>query len=243
MQGWLLVPPGPGPHPLLVDIHGGPVVQFGRGFFHELAWLAARGYAVLYGNPRGSRGFGDAFAAALHRNWADPAMADVLALLDHALEHDDRLDASRIGVMGGSYGGYLTNMLVAHSDRFRAACTQRTVSDLANMMWSDFGSGIGAEFDGWPWEDPEVYARLSPLTHIERMQTPMLILQGLADQRTPPDQGERLYVALRAVGTPVEMVLFPGGTHDLSRTGRPSQRIERLQIIGAWFDRWLRPDA
>ena len=238
VHGWLLLPEGGGPHPLLLDIHGGPVVQFGRTGFHELQWLATRGAAVLYVNPRGSQGYGEAFSGAIHRDWADKPFGDLMCALDHVVARFP-IDVERMGVLGGSYGGYMTNWTVARTDRFCAACTQRTVSSVESFIWSDFGGVLGPELDAWPWEDPELYARLSPASVVRNIDTPMLILQGLGDLRTPPDQGERLYVMLRAMGKPAEMVLFPGANHDLSRNGPTDQRIERLRIIDAWFSKHL----
>ena len=129
----------------------------------------------------------------------------------------------------------MTNWVIAHTRRFKAACTQRTVSSTEAMIWSDFGFMFGIEMEAWPWEEPELYARMSPISHAARIETPLLILQGLGDHRTPSDQGERLFVQLRMLGKPVEMVLFPGATHDLSRNGPPRQRLERLRVIREWF--------
>jgi dipeptidyl aminopeptidase/acylaminoacyl peptidase len=238
IHGFLYLPPGEGPFPLLLAIHGGPVVQFGHTFFHELATWAAQGWAVLAANPRGSQGYGAAFAGAIFRDWGTRPMADLMACVDHVCERHP-IDRKRLGVLGGSYGGYLTTWIVGHTNRFRAACAQRTVSSMEGLIWSDFGSTLGHEMGSLPWEDPELYARISPLTYADAIDTPLLVTQGLGDLRTPADQGERLYIALRLRGKPCEMVLFPGGTHDLSRNGPPRQRIERLQVIRDWFARHL----
>ena len=238
IQAWVLLPPGEGPHPLLLDIHGGPVVQFGTGFFHELQTFVARGYAVLMVNPRGSQGYGIEFTRAIASDWATLPMADLMAALDAAIERFD-IDTARLGVVGGSYGGYMTNWIIGHTDRFASACTQRTVSMMEPLIWGDFGWAWGHELGAWPWEDPERYRQQSPITYAADINTPLLILQGLADHRTPADQGERLFVTLRVLGKEVEMVLFPGAGHDLSRNGPPRQRVERLRVIHEWFDRTL----
>lgn len=240
IQAWLLRPDGPGPHPLLLYIHGGPMFQYGHGFFHELQVLRARGFAVLYGNPRGSQGYGRDFAWSIHRDWGTRPMIDLMALVDAALARGG-LDPERMGVLGGSYGGFMTLWVIAHTDRFRAANTQRPVSMVEAMIWSDFGGTMCDWWGSFPWEEPELYRRQSPLTYAERMNTPLLITQGLDDLRTPADQAERAFVTLKRLGKPVEMVLFPGADHDLSRKGLPEQRLARLEAIVEWMSRHLLP--
>jgi dipeptidyl aminopeptidase/acylaminoacyl peptidase len=163
-------------------------------------------------------------------------MADLMACVDHVCERHP-IDRGRLGVMGGSYGGFLTTWIIGHTTRFRAACAQRTVSSMEALIWSDFGSILGMEMGALPWEDPDWYARMSPVTYADAIETPLLIIQGLADQRTPADQGERLFVALRLRGKQCELVVFPGATHDLSRNGSPRQRVERLRVLREWFAR------
>lgn len=238
IQAWLLKPRGTGPHPLLLYIHGGPVFQYGHGFFHELQMLRAMGFAVVYGNPRGSQGYGVGFARAIHRDFGTRPMVDVMALVDSALARGG-LDRARLGVLGGSYGGYLTLWIIGHTDRFAAACAQRPLAWCEGMIWSDFGGYLGDWLGALPWEDPELYRFMSPLTYAQNVRTPLLITQGLDDLRTPPDQGERAFVMLKRMGKPVEMVLFPGADHDLSRKGRPDQRIARLEAIAEFMRRHL----
>lgn len=239
IQGFLLTPDGVGPHPTLVQIHGGPMVQFGANFVHELHWLRACGYAVFYCNPRGSQGYGEAFARSIYQDWYTGPMSDVLAGVDLLVEKKV-IDPKRLGVTGGSYGGYLTNMLIAHDPRFSAAVTQRCVADMAELFWdADFGPNFAHEMGGWPDEEAAVYKRNSPMTYVRDIRTPTLVLHSLSDQRTTPQHAFRLFQALQMLGVPSEMVLFPDSYHDLSRTGPMDQRLLRLQAIREWFDRWL----
>jgi dipeptidyl aminopeptidase/acylaminoacyl peptidase len=238
VQAWLLLPRGEGPFPLLLSIHGGPVVQYGACFFHEMQCLAATGFAVLLVNPRGSQGYGKTFASATHLDWATKPYVDLMAALDAAVAAHP-IDTARLGVLGGSYGGYMATWCAASSRRFKAACAERTVSDMEALIWSDFGWVLGDELEAWPWENPERYRRMSPKTYVGAIQTPMLVMQGTGDQRTPTDQGERLYVMLRAMGKEAELVLFPGASHNLSRSGPARQRVERLRCLEEWFRRHL----
>ena len=240
LQAWLTVPKGDGPHPLLLQIHGGPPVQFGDCWFHENHVLAGAGFAVLAVNPRGSRGYGDDFCKVIKRDWGTKPMSDLMCAVDHVLELGLGLDPDRVGVLGGSYGGYMTNWLIGHTDRFQAACTQRTVADVETLMFGDFGIALPDEVEAEPSEEPELYRFLSPISRAAHMNTPLLILQGLDDHRTPSEQGERLFVTLKRLGKPVEMVLFPGASHGLSRSGRPDQRVERLKVILEFFERRLK---
>lgn len=238
VHGWMLLPTGPGPHPMLLSIHGGPIVQYGRACMHELQYLVSCGYAILFANPRGSLGYGASLTRQIHRNWGAPAHTDLMAITDAALAAHP-IDPERLGVFGGSYGGYMTNWMCGHTDRFKAAVTQRTVSDMMGLLWGDFGAALGDGLGEWPWESREIYDRLSPITYAENIETPMLVMQGLDDLRTPWDQGERLYMTLRLMGKTAEMVLFPGASHGLSRSGPAKQRLARLEAIREWFDRWL----
>jgi dipeptidyl aminopeptidase/acylaminoacyl peptidase len=246
VDGWMMRPAGmtPGPRvPVLLNIHGGPHGQYGVGFFDEFQVYAGAGYAVVFVNPRGSRGYGEAFAQAVVGDWGGGDAADVLAGLDEALRRFDILDPERVGVMGGSYGGFLTSWLVGHTERFRAACSERAVNDQRTMFGtSDIGHLFNAaELGGvTPWEDPARYRERSPLTYAPRITTPLLIIHSEEDYRCPIEQAEQLFVALRKLRREAVLVRFPGENHELSRTGTPRHRLERFRIILDWFARHLR---
>jgi dipeptidyl aminopeptidase/acylaminoacyl peptidase len=248
VDGWVIRPPGlpaGGTCPALLNIHGGPHAQYGCGFFDEFQVYAGAGHAVVYLNPRGSQGYGEAFARAVVGDWGGGDADDVMAGLDEALRRFDFIDPERLGVMGGSYGGFLTSWIVSHSGRFRAACSERAV----NCQWSMFGtSDIGhlfnvVEMGGVsPWEDPERYLERSPLTHAKAITTPLLIVHAEDDLRCPIEQAEQLFVALKKLGREVCLVRFPQENHEMSRSGKPRHRLERFRIILDWFARYLGAD-
>jgi dipeptidyl aminopeptidase/acylaminoacyl peptidase len=240
VQGWFMHGRGDGPRPTILQIHGGPHSLYGHAFFHELQLLVARGYNVLFTNPRGSRGYGEAFSSGIRGAWGDLDYRDLMAALDAIVERPD-VDTSRLGVAGGSYGGYMTNWIVGHTDRFKAAVTMRSLSNLVSFYGtSDIGTWFGERgFVGTPWDSIERYWRMSPLAHVERIRTPLLILHGEQDLRCPLEQAEQLFVALRRLGKTTELARFPEESHGLSRGGRPDRRRIRLERIVAWFDRWL----
>nr|BBH96032.1 putative peptidase YuxL [Thermogemmatispora argillosa] len=244
MDGWLLRPPQYDPaqrYPLIVEIHGGPNTQYGYGFFHEMQVLAAAGYVVLYTNPRGSCGYGREFALAVRGAWGEKDSLDILAGVDAALQQGG-IDEQRIGVIGGSYGGFMTAWLIGHSDRFRAAVADRSVTNLI----SDFGSSdfgwlfADDELDTTPWEDLERYWRMSPLAYVQQMKTPLLILHSEQDLRCNIEQADQLFAALKYLGREVRYVRFEGQSHGLSRGGHPYLRLQRLRFIVDWFERHLR---
>ncbi|HUZ01095.1 MAG TPA: S9 family peptidase [Thermomicrobiaceae bacterium] len=243
VQGWLLRPstvqPGV-PVPLVLEIHGGPHAQYGNGFMFEFQLLAGLGYAVLYANPRGSTGYGEEFALRLHAAWGEADMPDLMAVLDAAIGRGG-IDAERLGVTGGSYGGIMTNWLIGHTDRFRAAVTQRCCSNYVSMYGTDDISFNTARltFDAEVWEDPELYWRLSPITYVANVRTPLLIVHSEEDYRCPVEQAEQLYTALKRRRQTVEFVRFPNESHGLSRGGQPRHRVERLEAITGWFQRYL----
>ena len=243
LHGWILKPPGFKANrkfPAILEIHGGPHTQYGHSFFHEMQWMAAKGYVVLFANPRGSAGYGLKFMNCIHADWGNLDYKDVMRFADHLVSRP-YVDRQRVGVTGGSYGGYMTNWLVGHTDRFKAAVTQRSVVNLESMFGtSDFGFDLGKEFGGVPWKQRELYRRQSPLTFVERINTPLLIEHEEEDHRCPIEQAEQLYSSLKVLKRTVEMVRFEGESHGLSRGGRPQNRAERLRRILGWFDRHMR---
>ena len=245
LDGWLIRPVGfePGKkYPAILQIHGGPMAMYGEAFFHEFQLLAARGYAVFYTNPRGSQGYGQAFCAAIRGDWGNRDYRDLMAFVDAVLARFDFIDPERLGVAGGSYGGYMTNWIVTHTDRFRAAVTMRCVANEHSFFGtSDIGYYDLFDLEVPPWEDPLRYLEMSPLHHIARCRTPLLIMHSEMDLRCPIEQAEQLYTALKVRGVPTEFVRFPGESHGLSRGGKPWHRVYRLDRIVDWFDRYLRP--
>jgi dipeptidyl aminopeptidase/acylaminoacyl peptidase len=246
IQGWLLTPPGFDPlqrYPLVVEIHGGPHAQWSPGtssLFTEFQVLAARGYAVFFCNPRGSDGYGEAFTAANWKDWGDGPMRDVLRGVD-ALLARGCIDAERMMVTGGSYGGYLTAWIVAHTDRFRAAVAQRGVFNLLSARnTSDIPTFFDFELGVSPWEDAPLLWQMSPVAHVQNINTPLLIEHSDLDYRVPVEQAEQLFQALAVMKKTVEFVRYPREGHELSRSGEPGHRVARLQRIADWFDRFRR---
>jgi dipeptidyl aminopeptidase/acylaminoacyl peptidase len=242
IQGWLLKPASFTPSrkwPVILQVHGGPRAQYGYAFFHEFQLLAAQGYVVLYTNPRGSQGYGEAFARAIVNDWGSVDYKDLMAAVD-AVCRRKWVDEKRLGVCGGSYGGYMTNWIIGHTDRFRAAITMRCVSNLFSFYGtSDFGFEDHREFGGHAFDVPDNYARQSPISFVKNITTPLLITHGEQDLRCPIEQAEQIYTMLKAMKRDVEMVRFPEETHDLSRSGRPDRRVARLKHILRWWKRHL----
>ena len=247
VEGWIMKPAGwtaEGRYPGLLNIHGGPHAQYGWGFFDEFQVQTGAGYAVVYTNPRGSQGYGEAFTRAVVGDWGGGDFADVMAGLDEALRRAPWIDAERLGVLGGSYGGFLTSWTVGHTDRFRAACSERAVNYHPSMFGtSDIGHLFNeVEIGGLPWEMPDKYAERSPLSHAKDIHTPLLIIHSEDDLRCPIEQGEQLFVALRKQRKDAVFVRFPDENHELSRSGKPRHRLERFRIILDWFTRRLAPE-
>ena len=237
VHGWIVRPAGPGPHPVLLMIHGGPFSQYGWRLFDEAQMYADAGYAVVMGNPRGSSGYGQAHGTAVVGDAARLAAGDLIALLDGALAAGG-LDGSRTGVLGGSYGGYMTTWLAAHhGDRFKAAVSERAVNAVDSFQGS---SDIGWFFAAALWgPEPATWPEQSPLTYAGRISIPMLIIHSEHDWRCPIEQAQRLFVALRLRGVQAEMLLFPGEGHELTRSGRPTHRVARFEAILDWWSRHL----
>lgn len=244
IQAFLLKPPGFEPsrrHPMVLYIHGGPHAMYGNGFFHEMQLLAHQGYVVLLVNPRGSAGFGFEFGNMIQYRYPGDDTRDLLAAIDHVVELGF-VDPERLGVTGGSSGGLLSNWIITQTDRFAAAISQRAASNMTSTVGtSDIGAlRMHSWFHGTPWQTPGHYQKLSPITHAERITTPLLLMHSEEDYRIPIAQAFELYTALKVQGKTVEMVAFPAARHSLSRKGRPSQRVARLRHILRWFERWLR---
>jgi len=240
IQGWFM-PAGDGAQPLVVEIHGGPHGLYGWLAVWEFQVLAAAGIGVFYCNPRGSEGYGQDFNDANHRDWGDGPMRDVLAGVD-ALVADGLADPERLGVTGGSYGGYLTNWIVGHDQRFRAAMTCRCVSDMTTLfMTGDISGGDWARigFDAAPWEDPAYFREISPISYAAAIRTPLLIQHSERDLRTTIAQAEALFTVLRSLRRPVRLLRVPEETHELTRSGTPFRRVENLRIVVDWFRHFL----
>ncbi|HEY3568373.1 MAG TPA: S9 family peptidase [Thermoanaerobaculia bacterium] len=227
-------------YPLILNIHGGPHSAYGYTFFHEMQWMAAKGYVVLYPNPRGSSTYGQRFGNIIQYNFPGDDAKDLLAGVDEMVKRGIA-DPKRLGVTGGSGGGILTNWIVTQDHRFAAAAAQRSISDWSAFWYTaDFTLFRPTWFRGAPWEDPQDYARRSPITYVKNVTTPLMLIEGEADYRTPPTSGgEQMFRALKYLHKPVVMVRFPGESHELSRSGQPWHRVERLRHIVAWMDKYL----
>ncbi len=244
LQGWILTPPGFDPqkqYPSILEIHGGPLAQYGNFFMHEFFYLAAKGYVVYFCNPRGGQGYGEEHAKAIHGGkWGTKDYEDLMKWADYvqALPY---IDQTRMGVTGGSYGGYMTAWIIGHTQRFKAAASQRCVSNLISMWGSsDFNWGFQEIFgDQAPYENIEILWENSPMKHIGNAKTPTLVIHSEQDLRCPLEQGQQLYTALKKLGIDTKFVIFPDEPHGLSRMGRTDRRIVRLEEISHWFETHL----
>ncbi|MBI1294523.1 prolyl oligopeptidase family serine peptidase [bacterium] len=242
LQGWIMTPPDFDPgqrYPAILEIHGGPMLQYGFSFMMEFHYLAAQGYVVFFTNPRGSQGYGQVFVDANYNDFGGKAYEDLMAWTDHvaALPY---VNETRLGVTGGSYGGYMTNWIIGHTDRFAAAVTQRSLTNLTSFNGSSDIWIFQQMFGGKPaWESLDDYWRQSPIAYVGNMVTPTLVIHSEQDLRVAIEQGEQLFVALKLKGVDTEMVRFPEESHGLSRSGRTDRRIVRLGHILRWFERYL----
>lgn len=236
-EGWVLPPRGAetGRHPLIVYIHGGPWTTHGVSFFLEYQLLAGAGYGVFYPNIHGSSSYGHAYHTSIERDWGNLDYQDVLAGTD-AVAKLPWVDGNRMGIAGGSYGGYMVNWTVTHTNRFRAAITERCLSDMVSFFGtSDLGWWWGQIWGGYPEDDVQRLWDMSPVKYVKDVQTPLLVIHSEQDHRCPLEQAEQMFNALRRLGKETKMIVFPGESHELSRAGTPSHRVERLGFIEGWF--------
>ena len=237
VHGWLAVPDGDGPFPVLLMIHGGPFAAYGPQLFDETQVLTGAGYAVAYCNPRGSRTYGEDHGRAIRQRMGTVDLQDVLDFLDGAVAADPRVDGERAGILGGSYGGYLTAWTIAHDHRWRGAIIERGFLDPELFFGtSDIGAFFGREYVG---DAADRIAAQSPQTQIAAVNTPSLLLHSELDLRCPLGQAERYYATLKRQGVDTELVIFPGENHELSRSGRPRHRRQRFETILDWWQRRL----
>lgn len=239
IDGWLLNPDGDALHPLALEVHGGPMTMYSPSFFFEFQLLVSSGIGVVFTNPHGSRGYGEAFSAAIRGAWGQDDFKDVMAGVDAALTMG-RFDEHKLAILGGSYGGFMTNWAIGHSDRFSAAITMRSVvNELSFFGTSDLGYLDSWEWGTVPWEHPDQYLRHSPLMSVENIHTPLLIMHSEEDYRCPISQAEELFAALKTLDREVAFVRFPHASHELSRSGQPWYRVKRLQLIVDWMTQHL----
>jgi acylaminoacyl-peptidase len=227
-------------YPMILSIHGGPAGMYGFDWFHEFQVYAARGWAVFFTNPRGSTGYGEKFDRGVQMEWGGKAYTDIMNGVDAVLAKNPWIDAHRLGVTGGSYGGYMTNWIISHTSRFTAAVTLRSISNFI----SDDGTRDGAyghadDFGGDIFQNHDLYWNFSPLKYVKNVKTPTLILHSDNDYRVPIEQGEQWFRALQHFGVPSEIVFFPRENHNLTRTGEPKHLVESLEWQVYWFDRYL----
>lgn len=244
IEGWVMKPIGYKAgklYPLILHIHGGPHATSGNAFFHEYQLLASLGYGVLFTNPRGSKGYSEEFTKGVVGDWGGNDYLDLMAAVDHVIEQG-WVDPLRLGVTGGSYGGYMTNWMVTQTNRFKAAVTLRSISNMYTKYGtSDIGFyGNKAGMGGADlWDDEEFIMSRSPMRYARNVRTPILIIHSEQDLRCPIEQGEQWFIALKRLGVTTEFVRFAGENHELSRSGKPRNRVDRLLYITDWFERYL----
>ena len=243
IETWIMKPVGftPGKkYPLILNIHGGPHTAYGYIFFHEMQWMAAKGYVVVYPNPRGSTTYGQEFGNVIQYKYPGDDYRDLMVAVDSLIRRG-YVDSTRLGVTGGSGGGLLTDWAVGHTHRFVAAVSQRDVADWLGFWYSaDFTLFQPTWFRSTPFRDPQEFLARSPVRYADSVTTPLMFILGDEDLRAPPNQGgEAMFRALKYLHRTTVMVRFPGESHELSRSGKPMHRVERLQHILNWFDKYL----
>ncbi len=244
VEGWLVKPPGldtSKKYPLILHIHGGPRGAYGNSMNHEFQVLAAQGWAVMYINPWGSGGYDEAFQAGLPGNYHEQDYDDLMKAVDVVIKANPWVDVDKLGVTGGSYGGVMTNWIITQTDRFAAAVTLRSISNWMSFYGvSDIGWTFGkTELGGNWWDIYDAFKEKSPITHVQNVKTPTMIIHSEEDYRCPMEQAEQLYTALKVLGVDSEFIRFPGESHELSRSGKPKHRAERLEHMVRWFKKYF----
>ncbi len=244
IDAWIMKPvdfePGK-KYPAVLEIHGGPKTAYGHAFMHEFHVLTAKGFVVIFSNPRGSDGYGESFAD-IRGHYGERDYKDLMEVVDEALRRFDFVDGERLGVTGGSYGGFMTNWIVGHTKRFKAAVTQRSISNWVSFFGTtDIGYYFAPDqIGGDPWSNTDGYWEKSPLKYAPNVETPLLIIHSMEDYRCWLPEALQFFTALKYLGKTVELALFPGENHDLSRSGKPKHRVKRLELIVGWMERWLK---
>jgi dipeptidyl aminopeptidase/acylaminoacyl peptidase len=245
IHGWVIKPAGfdsEKKYPAILDIHGGPKTVYGDVFFHEMQVWAAAGYAVFFCNPRGSDGRGNEFAD-IRGKYGTIDYEDIMDFTDLVLEKHPYINPERIGVTGGSYGGYMTNWIIGHTDRFAAAASQRSISNwISKFCTTDIGYFFVYDQGGeaTPWDGHDRLWESSPLKYADKAKTPTLFIHSEEDYRCWYPEGLQMFTALKYHGVEARMCMFRGENHELSRGGKPKHRIRRLQEIQDWFDKYLK---
>jgi len=249
IQGWIMKPTGfkeGKKYPTILEIHGGPNAAYGYNLGHEFQVFASNGFAVVYINPRGSLGYGEAFSSEQTGHWGDRDYLDFMEAMDYVEKTFPFVDSNKLGVTGGSYGGYMTNWIVGHTNRFKAAIAERSITNMYSLYGTaDIGAtlwvpiydiGLGKN----PWEAVELYFEKSPISYVKNVKTPLMIIVCEEDLSCSMEQAEQMFVALKKLKNEVELIVFPGETHDLPRSGKPIHRIERFDHYLRWFNKYLK---